>query len=71
MVESRRLEKEEVVSARSLAWLIGKMNATSWVILLAPLFYRHLQMLSLVFNGSLQDYETWVILDQECKNELR
>ena len=27
--ESWRLEKEEVASARSLAWLIGKMNATS------------------------------------------
>ena len=31
-VEYQRLEKEEVISAGSLAWLIGKMNATSPVI---------------------------------------
>ena len=71
-VESWRLEKEEVVSARSLARLIWKMNAISWVIPSAPLFYRHLQMkLSLALNKSLQDYETRLTLDQEYKNELR
>ena len=70
--ESRRLEKEEVVSARSLAQLFGKMNATSRVISPAPLFYQHLQIkLSLALNGSLQDYETRLTLDLECKNELR
>ena len=48
------------------------MNATSWVIPPAPLFYRHLQMkLSVALNKGLQDYETQLTLDQECKNELR
>ena len=70
--ESQRLEKKEVVSARSLAWLFGKMNATSQVIPPASLFYQHLQMkLSLPLNRSLQDYEIQLTLDQECKNELR
>ena len=70
--ESQRLEKEEVVSARLLAWLFGKMNATSQVILPASLFYQHLQMkLSLALNRSLQDYKIQLTLDQKCKNELR
>ena len=37
--EARSVGKEKMVSARTLARLIGKMNATSWVIPPTPLFY--------------------------------
>ena len=43
-LEAQRLLREDVVSARSLSRLIGKMNATNQVIPPAPLFYRNLQM---------------------------
>ena len=51
----------EHTSARAIARLVGKMNATSRVIPPAPLFYRHLQMaLSEALNSNSQCYETQV-----------
>ena len=47
------------------------MNAATHVIPPAPLFYRHLQMsLSWALKSSFQNYETNVILSQDCIEEL-
>ena len=69
--ESRAMLKEDQVSGRALARLVGKMSATSPVIPPAPLFYRHLQMaLSHTLNQHSQCYEAQVPLTQECREEL-
>ena len=63
--------REEQVSGRALARLVGKVNATSQVIPPAPLFYRHLQMaLSATLNQHSQCYEAHVPLTMECREEL-
>jgi len=57
--ESRKLLKEQVTSARALARLLGKMNATACVVSPAPLFYRHLQMaLSSALEENAQNYDS-------------
>ena len=69
--ESRAMARTDQVSARALARLVGKMNATVWVIPPAPLFYRHLQMaLSTTLNRSSHSYEVQVPLSQNCREEL-
>ena len=69
--EARRLAAAESVSARGLARLLGKMNATSCVIPVAPLFCRHLQMnLSQALNRNSQSYEMQVTLSQKSREEL-
>ena len=56
--EARKLMREKTISARNLAQLLGKMNATVCVIPPAPLFYRHLQMaLSNTLERNNQNYE--------------
>ena len=63
--------REDQVSGRALARLVGKMNATSQVIPPAPLFYGHLQMaLSATLNQHFQCYEAMVPLTTECREEL-
>ena len=69
--ESRAMARAEQVSARALARLVGKMNATSQVIPPAPLFFCHLQMaLSDTLNRNLQSYEAQVPMSQNCKEKL-
>ena len=69
--ESQAMMREEQVSGRVLARLVGKMNATSQVIPPAPLFYRHLQMaLSATLNQHSQCYDAQVSLTTECREEL-
>ena len=59
-VESRSMAREDQVSGRALARLVGKMNAISQVILPAPLFYRHLQMaLSATLISTLSATRQW------------
>ena len=53
-VESQAMMRQEEVSGRALAQLVGKMNATSQVIPLAPLFNHHLQMA--FFSGQPDPY---------------
>ena len=62
----------ELISARSLARLLGKMTATSNVIPPAPLFYRHLQMdLAKALRADAQNYETELRrLSSASKEEL-
>ena len=56
--EARKLVREELVSARALSRLLGKMNATTLVIPPAPLFFRQLQrVLSETLNQNAQDYD--------------
>ena len=69
--ESRKLAREQTTSARSLARLLGKMNATTPVIPPAPLFCRHLQMsLTRALVEGSQSYETPVTLSPEEREEL-
>ena len=56
--EASRLARETSVSARTLAQLLGKMNATNCVLPPAPLFCRHLQMaLANTLERNSQCYE--------------
>ena len=69
--ESRKLLEAELVSARALSRLIGKMSAASQVIPPAPLFYRHLQMeMTVALRRSDQDYEASLQLSPESREEL-
>ena len=69
--EARKFVGAELISARSLARLLGKMNATSNVIPPAPLFYRHLQMdLAKALRADVQNYETELRLSSASKEEL-
>ena len=64
--ESHKLAREQTTSAHSLAWLLGKVNATTPVIPPAPLFCRHLQMsLTRAPEEGSQSYETPVTLSTE------
>ena len=70
--EARSMATAEHTSARAIARLVGKMNATSRVIPPAPLFYRHLQMaLSEALNSNSQCYETQVSLSPYSREELK
>ena len=69
--EARKMAQSMSVLARDLARLLGKMNATSSVLPVAPLFCRHLQRnLSQALNDSAQSYETQVALSPESREEL-
>ena len=69
--EARKMKGEESVSARALARLIGKMNATKQVIPPAPLFYRHLQRdLSGALNRTHQNYDAQLTLSRDSLEEL-
>ena len=70
-VEARKLQKEESLPARTLARLLGKMNATAQVIPPAPLFYHHLQRdLTQALWKSSQSYDTCLTLSQYSSDEL-
>ena len=69
--EARKMALAVSVSARDLARLLGKMNATASVIPVAPLFCRHLQRsLSQALNDNAQSYDTQVTLSPESREEL-
>ena len=69
--EARKLARLGTMTARSLACLLGMMNATSCVIPPAPLFCCHLQMtLSNTLERNSQHYKAQVILPQDCLEEL-
>ena len=69
--EARKLMRLKTISARHLAQLLGKMNATVCVFPPAPLFYRHLQMaLSNTLERNNQNYEALMTLTTECLDEL-
>ena len=70
--EARSMAMAGHTSARAIARLVGKMNATSRVIPPAPLLYRHLQMaLSEALNSNCQCYETQVSLSRYIREELK
>ena len=61
--ESRKLARQETVSAHILAQLLGKMNATNCVLPPEPLFYHHLPVqmaLTNTLGQSSQCYEVQV-----------
>ena len=69
--ESRQILEAELVTARTLSRLIGKMNATNQVIPPAPLFYRSLQMdLTMALRRVDRDYETHLNLSPDSREEL-
>ena len=70
-VEARKLVRQKSVSARMLAQLLGKMNATNCILPPGPLFYRHLQMaLTNTLERSSQRYEAQFPHTQDCLEKL-
>ena len=71
-LEAGKLLGEERISTRNLSRLLGKMNATTQMIPLAPPFCRYVQRcLNRSLDHSNQDYESVISLNQESIDELR
>lgn len=69
--EARNLLASERLSAQVLSRVLGKMNAATQAIAMAPLFYRHLQTALREATRESQDYSTEITLPPEAKEELR
>ena len=69
--EAIELLQKERVSARHLSQFIGKLNAASQAILVAPLFYRALQGdLQRALTQGCQNYNRQLALSPQAKEEL-
>ena len=68
--EAGRLLQSNSVSALGLSRLIGKMNAATQAICIAPLYYRNLQYCLREALQETQDYSTPVVLTEEAREEL-
>ena len=69
--EAQKLVREKTISVRSLAQLLGKMNAMVCVISPASLFYCYLQMvLSNTLEGNNQNYKALTTSPTKCLDEL-
>ena len=70
--EAKRILTSEYTTALELSRMLGKMNATTKAIEIAPLFYRQLQAeLQLTLNRFQQDYSTQLQLSCRAKEELQ
>ena len=70
--EARRILASSHTSALELSRVLGKMNAATRAISVAPLFYRHLQaQLQSVLNCSNQNYNTRILLSEDAREELQ
>ena len=66
------IERMYSSDARKLSQLLGKLNAATRAIPLAPLFYQNFQMaLSHTLDKSGQDYVTNLHISEEMKEELQ
>ena len=69
--EAMQLLAKESVSARQLSQFLGKLNAASQAMLVAPLFYRALQKdLQIALTQGAQNYEHLMILSRDAKEDL-
>ena len=69
--ETRHLLENTHITARKLSQLLGRLQAVTRAVPLAPLFYRKLQQaLQRVLEQSEQDYSAQLILSTEEKEEL-
>ena len=69
--EARKVLGAEQVTALMLSRILGKMNAATKAIAMAPLFYRQLQAdLQRALHSSNQDYSTLVRLSPTAREEL-
>ena len=70
--ECRQVLQQRSVRVCQLSHLIGMLTATILAVLPAPLHYRHLQMQkSKALLAGHQNYNAQVVLDLECKSELK
>ena len=68
--EAKRILTSEYTTALELSRMLGKMNATTKAIEIAPLFYRQLQAeLQLALSRSQQDYSTQLQLSRGAKED--
>ena len=69
--EAGQLQRKGSLTARQLSQFIGKLNAASQAILVAPLFYRNLQgeLKKALLLGD-QSYEQALVLSPEAQEEL-
>ncbi len=69
--EARRILAADHVTALTLSRILGKMNAATKAICMAPLFYRQLQAeLQQALSNSCQDYNTPIRLSPVAREEL-
>ena len=69
--EARKILAADHITALTLSRILGKMNAATKAIGMAPLFYRQLQAeLQQALNKSCQDYNTPVHLSPMAREEL-
>ena len=68
--ESRKLLSTERTTALMLSRLLGRMNAATQAVSMAPLFYRNLQSCLREALLDSQDYSTTVNLTPEAREEL-
>ena len=70
-MEVNQIKQKSHITARQLAQLIGKLNATAQAVLPAPLFYRSLQGdLQRALSSNNQDYNTLLSLSPLSQEEL-
>ena len=69
--EARKILAADYITALTLSRILGKMNAATKAICMAPLFYRQLQAeLQQALNKFCQDYNTPVCLSLMAREEL-
>ena len=68
--EAGKVLQSDTVSALALSWLIGKMNAATQAIPMAPLYYRNLQTCLREVLQEDQSYSSTTVLTKEAREEL-
>lgn len=68
--EARKMIDQPQVFAFALSRLLGKMNAATQAVAMAPLFYRHLLSCLREALGESQDYRSMTQLTPEAQEEL-
>ena len=68
--ETDKVLQTQSVTALMLSRLIGKMNAATQAILMAPLYYRNLQACLREALQKAQDYSSTATLTEEAREEL-
>ena len=71
ILDCRRILRQDTVSVRDLARVIGRMTAAIQAVSPAPLCYRNLQRLKNVAFKGTQNFESRIPLDSCAKEELQ
>ncbi len=69
--EAKKMLESDHITALMLSRLLGKMNAATQAVKMAPLFYRNLQSCLREALQDVQDYASTVILTPEAEEEIQ